>query len=332
MSQSETFEVVVGAGAVGQAVARRLVAERIPVRLASRHGTAVAGAERWTVDASDPQEARELAAGARVVYFCPQPPIWAWSQLFPRLQESVLAGAESAGAVLVSADNLYGYGRVTGPIHEGLPHAPQTRKGAVRAAMADQLLGAHTEGRLRTVVVRAADLYGPAVRNAYLGSHLFPALLGRKTVRALGDPDMPHSYTFVDDFASAMITLAHDESGSGGVWHVPNAPTRSTRELLEDAARISGTRLRLAKSPKPMLQAIGLVNREVGELVETLYQFQAPFVVDHSKFAKAFGDIATPQETALERTVGWWRAELAATGKPVSMSRTEASAAAKPQD
>jgi hypothetical protein len=83
MSQSETFEVVVGAGAVGQAVARRLVAERIPVRLASRHGTAVAGAERRTVDASDPQEARELAAGARVVYFCPQPPIWAWSQLFP---------------------------------------------------------------------------------------------------------------------------------------------------------------------------------------------------------------------------------------------------------
>jgi nucleoside-diphosphate-sugar epimerase len=318
MSNLNATEVVVGAGAVGQAVARRLVAEGVGVRLASRHGTPVAGADRRAVDVSDREAAQELIAGASVVYFCAEPPLWAWRELFPPLQESVMAAAEAAGALLVSAEPLYAYGAVNGPIHEGLPLAAHTHKGMVRAAMAQQLLEAHRTGRLRTALVRASDLYGPGVRNAFLGTHLFPALLAGKTARVLGDPDMPHTYTFVDDFAAAMVTVAHDERGSGGVWHAPNAPTRSTRDLLTDAARLAGTSLKLAKSPRPVLQAMGVFNREVGELVEMVYQWQAPFVVDHTKFVQGFGDISTAAHAALERTVSWWQAEIAGSPRPVS--------------
>ncbi len=38
---------------------------------------------------------------------------------------------------------------------------------------------------------------------------------------------------------------------------------------------------------------------------ETLYQSERPWVVDHSKFARAFGSRPTPHEQAIAETLGW---------------------------
>ena len=46
---------------------------------------------------------------------------------------------------------------------------------------------------------------------------------------------------------------------------------------------------RLTVLSKPMLRAIGLFNRDVRELLSTYYQFDAPFIADHSAFTTAFG-------------------------------------------
>jgi nucleoside-diphosphate-sugar epimerase len=40
-----------------------------------------------------------------------------------------------------------------------------------------------------------------------------------------------------------------------------------------------------------------------------LYEFEEPFVVDHSKFEEAFGEQATPLREAIQRTVRWYREE-----------------------
>jgi nucleoside-diphosphate-sugar epimerase len=37
-----------------------------------------------------------------------------------------------------------------------------------------------------------------------------------------------------------------------------------------------------------------------------LYEFEEPFVADHSKFERAFGDHATPLEKAVGDTVRWY--------------------------
>ena len=45
--------------------------------------------------------------------------------------------------------------------------------------------------------------------------------------------------------------------------------------------------------------------REVGEV---LYEFQAPYVVDWSKFQRTFGPFTpTPHAEAVARTVAWFR-------------------------
>jgi hypothetical protein len=60
--------------------------------------------------------------------------------------------------------------------------------------------------------------------------------------------------------------------------------------------------------PRPMVSVVGLFNGNVRELKEMLYEFEEPFVVDHSRFEAAFGNYATPLAEAIDTTVAWFRA------------------------
>jgi hypothetical protein len=42
-------------------------------------------------------------------------------------------------------------------------------------------------------------------------------------------------------------------------------------------------------------------------VAEQLYQSERPFVVDHGKFARAFGAETTPHSEAIQRTLEWYR-------------------------
>jgi hypothetical protein len=80
-------------------------------------------------DASDSAQATDAAAEAAVIYHCASPPYTKWPELFPPLTRSILGAAESSGAKLVFADNLYAYGPVDGPLREDLPANARGRKG-----------------------------------------------------------------------------------------------------------------------------------------------------------------------------------------------------------
>jgi len=54
----------------------------------------------------------------------------------------------------------------------------------------------------------------------------------------------------------------------------------------------------------------GLFIPEAREMVEMAYEFEKPFVIDHSRFVQAFGDIATPLEESIRETVQWYREYL----------------------
>jgi hypothetical protein len=61
-----------------------------------------------------------------------------------------------------------------------------------------------------------------------------------------------------------------------------------------------------------LLWAIGLFNPGIRETIEMLYEFEEPFVVDHSKFEEAFGEQATPLRESIRGTVRWYREERSA--------------------
>lgn len=57
-----------------------------------------------------------------------------------------------------------------------------------------------------------------------------PALQG-KSASLVGNLDLPHTYTYIEYFGEAMVILGQHEEAMGQVWHVPNPPTLTQREI-----------------------------------------------------------------------------------------------------
>ena len=312
MSDNGELHVVFGTGPVGLAVMDELVSKGKRVRMVNRSGRASVseGVELVGGDATDKTFAREASEGASVVYFALNPPYTQWAELFPPLQAGVIEGAASAGAKLVAVENLYMYGLTGGrPLTEDLPYAPNTRKGTVRAMMSKELMEAHTGGRVRVATGRASDFFGPRVLVSAAGEQVFGRAVQGKSAQVAGDPDQPHTYTYAPDIGRGLVILGEHEEALGQAWHLPSPETVTTLEFVGMIFEEFGKPARVQAAPKILLRAIGLFNPEIRETIEMLYEFEEPFVVDHSKFERAFGEHATPLKEAIGETVRWYRSE-----------------------
>ena len=283
--------VIFGTGAIGLATLDALRRRGETARLVNRSGSARVPSDVEVVagDARDPGFTTEVARGASVVYQTLNPPYAEWTAQFPLLQAGVLAAAEATGARLVSMENVYMYGRPAGRVlTEDRPYEAHTRKGQLRARMARDLLAAHDAGRVEVVIGRASDYFGPGGgAQSPLGDRVMPAALAGKTAQVLGDPDQPHTYTYIPDIAAALVVLGEHPAAPGEIWHLPNDPdTRTTRQLVDTLYRLAGhPGAKLRSTPAALLRVLGLVNKPAGELVEMLYEFEEPFVVDSTKIA-----------------------------------------------
>ncbi|MEV7598998.1 NAD-dependent epimerase/dehydratase family protein [Kitasatospora sp. NPDC089797] len=307
-----SFHLVVGHGPAGAATARLLAGQGHEVRVVTRTEHPVApvdGVEHLALDASDPAQLTPAARGAAAIHGCAAPPLPRWADDWPALAASLCAAAEDSGAVLVMLGNLYGYGPVEGPLTEGLPLAATGPKGRVRAAVWEQARALHEAGRIRAVEVRASDFFGPGVTDGgHLASRAVPALLKGRPVSVLGDPDAPHSWTYLPDVARAMAEVAAEETAWGRPWHVPTAPALPVRTMVERLAAEAGTGPVAVRRLSPATLAVaGLFSPLLRELRETRYQFDRPFVVDSTAYEAAFTVRATPLAEQLAATVAWWR-------------------------
>lgn len=253
--------VVFGAGQVGRMLCARLAEVGLTVRVLSRHrpGALPEGVEWRAADASDPVAATEAAEGASVIYQCLNAPYTNWPERFPPLQRGVLSAAERNGALLVSLENVYGYGPTAGkPMTEDLPLAATTVKGRTRAAMTAELLAAAEAGRVRIAIGRASDFFGAGVTETTLGERVFANALAGRRAHLLGNVDLPHTYSYVPDVAAGLATLGTDERAVGAVWHLPGPETVTTREVIELLAGEVGHPVAVRSAPKLLVRALGL--------------------------------------------------------------------------
>jgi nucleoside-diphosphate-sugar epimerase len=304
------LHVVFGTGQVGLALTARLAALDVAVRAVSRHRPArlPAGVDWRAADTTDPEAAIAAAKGAAVVYQCLNAPYTQWPQLFPPLQRNVLAAAERTDAVLVTLENVYGYGPTGGePMTEDLPLAAATSKGRTRAAMTAELLDASEAGRVRIAIGRASDFFGAGVTESSLGARVFGNAVAGKRADFIGNPDLPHTYSYVPDIAGGLATLGTDERAVGQVWHLPGPETVSTRALLDMVAGEVGHPVAVRTVPRLAVRALGLVNPMMRELAEMSYEFDQPFVLDSSKYDATFAAAGTSLATAVADTVAWFR-------------------------
>ncbi|WP_336921734.1 NAD-dependent epimerase/dehydratase family protein [Aquipuribacter sp. SD81] len=303
--------VVVGAGTVGTAVARLLAGRGDRVTVVTRSGTGPEhpAVERVALDAGDAAALADVVAGsghpddrAVAVHNCVNPAYHRWSTDWPPVAASLLGAAEAVGAVLATVSNLYPYGPVDVPMTPDLPVGATDSKGLVRARMWAGAKAAHDAGRVRVVEVRASDYLDAHDQSAV--HRLLPDLLRGRTLRVIGDPDQPHSWTTTGDTARTLVAVADDPGTHGRVWHVPSNPPRTQREVLADLAAAAGVPLpRVVGTGPTALRVAGWFSPVLRELRGTLYQFTAPFVLDDRATRDALGLTPEPSDAAVARMV-----------------------------
>jgi len=310
--------IVIGTGPLGLWTAQALLDKGRQVTLVNRSGKISAPlsepVEVVACDATDADAVYQVCKDADVVFHCAMPPYTAWPEEFPPLTKGILGGVSRTNARLIYGDNLYMYGDTKGaPITEDLPYAATTRKGKVRAEMAQMLLDAHQRGDVQVAIGRGSDFFGPRVINTIFGEMFFKAAFAGKPANLLGNIDVQHTYTYIKDFAEALVTLGDHEETLGQVWHVPNAPTITTRQMVDLFADALGQPIKVRASGKTTISILGLFNPFVKEVKEMMYEWDQPYVVEHSKFETAFGSSATPHKVAAEETIAWYRRHLTET-------------------
>jgi nucleoside-diphosphate-sugar epimerase len=296
--------LIVGAGTIGTVVAEDLAQQGHSVRLLSRRGAGPEHplVERVAGDASNPETVARHASGTDAIFNCANPAYHRWPTDWPPIANAILAAAEASGSKLVTLNNLYAYGRPTGPMTSHDPLNADYEKAQVRATMWRDAKRAHDEGRIRATEVRASDFIGPRSQS-YLGM-LIPRILAGKSCQLIGNPDAPHSWNYTEDVARTLVTCAQDDRSWGRAWHAPANPARSVRQALDDIADIVGaTNVKITKVPTVALRVLGLFNTDVRELPKTLYQFQVPFVIDDSETRSTFGLAPTPWDDVLKATI-----------------------------
>jgi nucleoside-diphosphate-sugar epimerase len=307
---NHALHVVLGSGQIGALVADDLLARGDRVRLVRRGpaGAPRPGLEWLSGDLSDRAFAETATRGASVVYDCTSPSYDQWTTLLLPLSLSAMHGAAKAGAKLVALDNLYMYGRVVGPIAESSPIAPCSRKGEVRARLAEARFEANRRGDVRIATGRATDFFGPGVvRQTTFGDRFYKRAFAGKKVECLGDPDLPHALAFAPDVARALVTLADHDEAFGAVWHLPSNPAESMRAVVGRLSRALDLPIAITRMPRLALRAVGVFAPLLREVAEMAYQWDAPYIVDDSRFRAAFGGAPTPVDEIVAATAAWAR-------------------------
>ncbi len=312
---SSLFAVIGGTGFAGAATVNAFVERGHRVRVISRHvkPDARPKVEAIAADANEVTSLTKALEGVHTAVLCARPDYWRWpTELVPMFQRA-LDAAKQTGTRLVLCDNLYAYGIPDGPLTESSPLRPHGPKGRARKEGAELLMRAHELGQVQVAIGRAADFYGPGIDYPNL-KMLFGNAVEGKTIRLLGAGEAMHSVSFIKDVGRGLATLAENDAAFGDVWHLPVAPPMPEKELVRRIVELAGTGAAIASTPSwavhALFKVMGLFSPMMRELPEVQYQHELPFVVDDSRFVKAFGQRATPMDEAVRETLEFWRERL----------------------
>jgi nucleoside-diphosphate-sugar epimerase len=303
---------ILGAGGViGNELVKCLAAKNQPFRLVGRNPNAIPGAtETLAVDLTDRDQTIRAVAGSSVVHLLVglKYDHKVWQDIWPRIMSNTIDACKRAGARLLFFDNVYMYGKVSGPMTEETPFNPCSKKGEIRAKIATTLINEWKAGALTGMIARSADFYGPDTRNGVPNLLVFEPFARKKKASWLVNDSVPHSFTYTRDAAQSLVQLAERATAWNQTWHVPTAPNPLTgREFVALAAKECGVAPRYRVLSRPMLWLAGWFDPPVAESYEMLYQSDSPYLFDSSKFAREFGFAGTPYADGIRTTAASFR-------------------------
>jgi len=304
------MQTILGAnGVIANNIAKNLSGTK--VRLVSRNPKKVnADDELMAADLLNKSQTLDAVKGSEIVYLTAGLPYKTktWQTQWPALMSNVIEACEKHNTKLVFFDNVYCYGRVKGWMTEETPVNPSSKKGEVRAKIAQMILEEVKKGNLTALIARAPDFYGPFTPASFISVMIFENYAKGSKAQVMISDACKHSLIFTPDAGKSTALLGNTPSAFNQVWHLPTDRNALTlKEIVQLSAAAFGVKPDYVKLPRWALRLAGLFIGVVGESVEMLYQYDSDYLFDSNKFDKAFDFKPTHYATGITETVASYR-------------------------
>jgi nucleoside-diphosphate-sugar epimerase len=294
-------------GIIGTELAKALTQHTDKIRLVSRNPKRVNPTDQLVIaDLTNFNEVVNAVEGSEVVYLTAglQYKINVWQTQWPLIMKNVIEACKTHKTKLVFFDNVYAYGFVKGWMKEDTLVNPSSKKGEVRAQIAQMIMSEVERGHLDAIIARAADFYGPNTPLSFATVTVFHNLKKRKTAQWFVDADKKHSMTYTPDAGKATAILGNTPSAYNQIWHLPTDKNVLTgKEFIELAAKEFGVEPKFMVLKKWMIQMVGYFVPVVKESYEMLYQNEYDYLFDSTKFEKTFNFTPTSYQDGIAETV-----------------------------
>lgn len=294
-------------GVIGTELAKSLTQYTDKIRLVSRNPKSVNSTDQLVIaDLTNPEQVLNAVERSDVVYLTAglQYKINIWQTQWPIIMKNVISACKTHKAKLVFFDNVYAYGLVKGWMKEDTLVNPVSKKGEVRAQIAQMIMNEVERGSLDAMIARAADFYGPNTPLSFATVTVFQNLKRGKKAQWFIDANKKHSMTYTPDAGKATAILGNTSSAYNQIWHLPTDKNALTgKEFIELTAKAFGVEPRYTVLKKWMIQVVGTFIPVVKESIEMLYQNEHDYLFESTKFEKAFNFTPTSYRDGIAETV-----------------------------
>lgn len=303
------MQTILGSGgAIGSPLAKELLNYTKDIRLVARNPKKVNETDELVkADLTNADDVDKAVAGSQVVFLTVglEYKLKIWQQQWPLVMKNVIEACKKHDAKLVFLDNVYMYApEEMKNMTEESRIDPASKKGKVRADLVKMLFTEIDAGRLKGLVARSADFYGPKVLSSPLGVMVPDNFKKKKKAFWQSDAGKIHSFTYTPDAAKATALLGNTEDAYNQTWHLPTSTEKLTgKDFIEKIAAEMNVSPRFYILSKRMISLLGIFIPMVKELKEMLYQYDRHYFFNSTKFTSRFPMTPTSYDDGIKAMV-----------------------------
>jgi nucleoside-diphosphate-sugar epimerase len=287
-------------GSIGTELAKQLKNYTDEIRLVSRNPKKVNPTDMLlAADVTKAEDVDKAVMGSQIVYLTVgfEYKLEVWKRSWPAVMQNVIKACKKYNSKLVFFDNIYMYDRdFLSDMTEETPVRPTSKKGEIRAEIAELLMAETRSGNLTALIARSADFLGPS--NSVLIETVYNNFKKGKSANWFANVNKVHNFTFYTDAAKGTAMLGNAPEAYNQVWHLPTDSTRLTgKQWIELFAKQMNVKPSYMVVPAWLAGIMGIFMPMLKELKEMIYQYDRDYFFNSSKFNKAFNyKPVTPEE------------------------------------
>lgn len=264
-----------------------------------RHMAAALAENGWTIRPYDRKTGNLLEAAKCVglIVHGWNPPYDRWDAEVMDLTADIIAAARLSGATVLVPGNIYVFGaRSAARLDENSPHRAENALGRIRREMEQAL----RDSGVRMILLRAGDFLDPLPSGNWF-DRVIAAKLDKGVLTYPGNPDIPHAWAYLPDYARAFALLAEQQEDlPRQVEFTFGGYTLSGQQMAD----MLGVRLkRMNWLPIILSRPVWKIARH---LLEMRYLWDMPHRLDGTRLAGVLPEFApTPAPEALHAAVSF---------------------------